>query len=329
MADEGSAALSPPETKNRKCGTCGRVLATEKDGILTPATMALATCDTCNEFESLYAAMGPADEAFEAIKHRNVNHGPRWNALKAAEKAHLALANFFLRVEGDEANCCIEELSPPDEDQTGNQKQGTKRLRSSTSTPGTPRSSKKLRLESGAKGISFHDSVIVREGSEYRGTGEFSRDSETYVRGRNAAPEGFEWVNSSGLGLAYGKFHGLKWRGRKWTNDPEINMDKMEDEEESESEAQTIAAEDDEKAGQLEEEDNITSPNAEQEPEKAATEPTQISAGNTERDFPRQPQNLVTEVEAETAEERSKENASPVTPNSKEKLVLPERPVSG
>jgi hypothetical protein len=328
MADEGSATLSPPEIKDRKCGTCGRVLATEKDGILTPAKLASATCDICNEFESLYAAMGPADEAFEAIKHRNVNHGPRWNALKAAEKAHLALANFFLRVEGDETNRCIKELLPPDEDQTGNHKQGTKRLRSSTSKPGTPRSSKKLRLESGAKGIRFHDSVIVRDESEHRDTGEFSRDSETYVRGRNAAPKGFEWVNSSGLGLTYGKFHGLKWRGRKWTNDPEINMDKMEDEE-SDSEAQTVAAEDDEKAGQLEEEDSMASPNAEQEPEKAVTEPAQIPVGNTERDLPKQPQNLVTEDEAETAEERSKENASPVTPNSKEELVLPERPVSG
>jgi hypothetical protein len=155
--------------------------------------------------------------------------------------------------------------------------------------------------------------VIVRDESEYRGTGEFSRDSETYVRGRNAAPEGFEWINSSGLGLAYGKFHGLKWRGRKWTNDPEINMDKM----------------DDEMAGKLEEEDNTTSPNAEEGPEKAATEPTQTSVPNREHDIPKQPQSLVTEVEVETADERSKENASPVTPKSNEELVLPERPVSG
>ena len=333
MAKEESVATppspSPPlDMKNRKCGTCGRVLAAETNGILAPAKTTWAACDTCKQFESLCAAIGPADQAFEAIKHRSVKHLPRWNALKAAEKAHLALANFLLRAEYDRANASTEELAAANEDQTGDHKQGAKRPRSSTSTPGTPRSSKRLQLDSKLKGIRFDDSVFVRDESEHRGTAEFQRDTAVYVRGRNAAPEGSEWIDASGLSKSYGKFHGLKWRGRKWTNDPKVNMDSMKNDEASESELQPAVTEEDENTGKPEEEEtNMKSP--EEGPAKAATELTQAFARNIEQNIPKEPQIEVTEVGEERAGKRTKEHASPTTSRSKEELVLSERPAFG
>jgi hypothetical protein len=332
MADEESAATPPPDIKNRKCGTCGRVLATETNGILSPAKTMWAACGTCNEFESLCAAIEPADQAFEAIKHRSVKCLPRWDALKAAEKAHIALANFLLRVEDDGADASTEEPATADEDQHENHKRGTKRPRSSTSTPGTPRSSKRLQLDSRLKGIRFDDSVIVRDESEHRDTGEFQRDTSVYIRGRNAAPEGSEWIDSSGSNKPYGKFHGLKWRGRKWADDSEVNMDSMEDDEASESELQPAVTEDDEKAGKPEEEEeetNMKSQSPKKGPVKAVTEFTQASARNIERDVFEELQIEVTEVEEERAEERTKEHALPTTPRLEEELVLSKRPASG
>jgi hypothetical protein len=339
MAEEALAATplsSPSDIKNRKCGTCGRILATETHGILAPANTTWAACDTCDEFESLYAAIGPVDQAFEAIKHRSVKYLPRWNALKAAEKAHLALANFLIRVEDDRANASTEELAAADEDQPGDHKQGTKRPRSSTSTLGTPHSSKRFRLDSGLRGIRFDDSVIVRDASEYRDAGKFQRDTAVYVRGRNAAPEGAEWVDASGSSKTYGKFHGLKWRGRKWANDPKVNMDSMEDNEASESELQPAVSEDDENAGSLEEEEeeeeeetNKKNHNPEEGHIKAATKPTQISVRNIESDVPKVSQIDVMEVGKEGAEERKKEHTSLTTFRSKEELMLSEHPTPG
>lgn len=107
-------------------------------------------------------------------------------------------------------------------------------------------------------------------------------------------------------------------------------MDSMEDDEASESELQPAVTEDDENAGKPEEEmTNMKSQSPEEGPVKAATEFTQASARNIERDVPKELQIEVTEVEEERTEERTKEHASPTTPRSKEELVLSKRPASG
>ena len=71
--------------------------------------------------------------------------------------------------------------------------------------------------------ISFDSSVVFRdsESKERRVDAEFSRSSSEYSPGRWAAPEGSEWLDTSGHGTTIAKFTGVNRRGQKWVPNKE------------------------------------------------------------------------------------------------------------
>jgi hypothetical protein len=78
----------------------------------------------------------------------------------------------------------------------------------------SPKRSLSAASSTGRKRLKFSDSVEFHD--DYRSSEQYHRPSETYVRGRNAPPEGYEYMDTSGSGLTFLKFTGMKKVGTKW-----------------------------------------------------------------------------------------------------------------
>lgn len=205
--------------------------------MLVPAKTDGGACETCDEFEKLHAAMQTADQRWDGVKHKALRSLARQSAHVAYMATHMALANFVLRAEETKRSA----PAAAAEDHGGNEdsQQGAKRPRSSTSpTDPAPPPLKRSRLATGAKDVRFDDSVVFPGDGEIRDNTLYLRHGKDYVRGRHAAPEGSEWVDSSGCDQTWGKFFGLKWVGRKWIEDAAV---KEEDNNETEQDADSEA----------------------------------------------------------------------------------------
>ncbi|KAF1838719.1 hypothetical protein BDW02DRAFT_564582 [Decorospora gaudefroyi] len=242
-----------------KCKSCARVLATVSATGLSPTTSADAVgCDTCGQFNALYDAVQAADAEWALFESKRETI-TKLCALEKHKKVRMEFDNWLMSVEAPATLKSVEHEDLPDnataeEQDLFNSKeqvnQGIKRRRSHSSTAlesgdsntqdvvsGSPphqlqglplslRPSPKHSRSSASlperKRLKFSDSVEFRD--NYRGSEEYHRPSETYVRGRNAPPEGSEYMDTSGSGQTFLKFTGMKKIGGKWV---EVNEEEL------------------------------------------------------------------------------------------------------
>lgn len=145
--------------------------------------------------------------------------------------------------EGPSAEAAQEQTEGP-EGQTGDPKQSPARDDTVDPPPQSRKRSLSLQLQSSPgprmlakrprlshdrnRRISFDSSVVFRdvESEARRADEEFSRSSDIYSPGRWAAPEGSEWLDTSGHGTTIAKFTGVNKRGSKWVPNKEgLEMD--------------------------------------------------------------------------------------------------------
>lgn len=131
-----------------------------------------------------------------------------------------------------------------------------KRSPSPSSSPGPRKLSKRPRLsDTRTRRISFDSSVVFRDvdSQSHREDAAFSRGSSEYSPGRWAAPEGSQWLDTSGFGTTIAKFTGAMKRGERWVatregvaldeewdggkeSDAEVEAEEAEEEKEDEEE---------------------------------------------------------------------------------------------
>ncbi|KAF2254813.1 hypothetical protein BU26DRAFT_514655 [Trematosphaeria pertusa] len=222
-------ALDTPIPKEINCKTCDRILAaTSSLGDLVPAGTQANACDTCRKFEELHDDMQTKDEAFKALEGRRFEHGGRQKALEEAKAAHIAFDNFLIQVEVLVADSTTDEQGEeqsgghdPEHLQPENSSRGPKRPLEPSPATTPPRSLKRPRLVDNSRRVSFESSVVFRDETERRPEMAFNRASEDYLPGRNAPPEGTEYVDTSGHGIAPTKFFGVRKQGKKWVETKE------------------------------------------------------------------------------------------------------------
>lgn len=78
----------------------------------------------------------------------------------------------------------------------------------------SPKRSRSTNSVQGPKRLKFSDEVEFHE--TYRSCEEYHRPSEQYVRGRNAPPNGSEYMDTSGSGQTFLRFTQMKKVGAKW-----------------------------------------------------------------------------------------------------------------
>jgi hypothetical protein len=229
--------MAPDTTRNKiSCKDCSRTLATtSSSGDLVPVnTLQTAACATCEPFETLHTALTSRDSAFAALAGRRPEHGGRVQALEAARAARKDLHNFLLDVEapiapkpGHHPQQQVETPSFPQSalsdkaleshptgDGTTPHPGPAKRARTPSST--TPPLSKRPRLSSSTRSVTFDPSIIFHDETSARPYLVFNRESDVYVPGRNAPKEKEVWLNTSGHGVAPSKFFGVRRAGKGW-----------------------------------------------------------------------------------------------------------------
>lgn len=96
--------------------------------------------------------------------------------------------------------------------------------RESLSFRPSPKRSRSTNSVPGRKRLKFSDSVEFHE--TYRSSEEYHRPSDAYVRGRNAPPEGSEYMDTSGSGQTFLRFTQMKKVGAKWVELSEDDLEK-------------------------------------------------------------------------------------------------------
>ncbi|KAF2476524.1 uncharacterized protein BDR25DRAFT_66928 [Lindgomyces ingoldianus] len=223
-----------------RCGACNRLLgSTSPDGGLAPAATEPATetkgqdCNTCHPFRELYDAMTVADMEYASHQDRRPTFGPRQKALEAKKEAHRNYANLILKLEEahrkfhEERQLQRQPRQQQDQEQQNVETLGSAKRPRSPSTPSFPEIScpaKRLCISGQPKKVTFDASVAFRNEKEYRMAQAFQRSDERYVRGRNAAPEGSEYLDTSGHQQDFKSFFREKWKGRKWvaSSEPKV-----------------------------------------------------------------------------------------------------------
>jgi hypothetical protein len=208
---------------DRICRVCSRILATTSPiGDLVPAGTHDSACDTCKLFEELYGDVRVKDEAFKEVGGRRAEHGGRQKALEEARAAHKALDNFLIQVEmeiSEPDTSIVQHPQPQDlaESDVKSNQQGQKRGLTSS----TPRQAKRPRLESDTLRVRFDTSVVFHDETDGRPYQVFNRASEEYMPGRNAPSDLDGFLNTSGYGVAPGRFFGVRKHKKGWVETKE------------------------------------------------------------------------------------------------------------
>jgi hypothetical protein len=243
------------------CKSCARVLATVSPTGLTPATSPDAMgCGTCQRYSALYSDVQAADADWAAQANKRDSLS-KHSAREKHKKVHMEFDNWLMTVEvlatsknkeieNSRHITIVEEQGSVGGDEQ--QQQGIKRRRSHSPTtqqfgstnkqdgsssfsphqhqvsplslrPSQKRSRSTTSLPE-RKRLKFADKVEFHD--NYRNSGDYHRPSETYVRGRNAAPEGSEYMDTSGSGQTFLKFTGVRKVGAKWVEISEEELAK-------------------------------------------------------------------------------------------------------
>ncbi|EDU50086.1 hypothetical protein PtrSN002B_007611 [Pyrenophora tritici-repentis] len=223
-----------------KCKTCARVLATiAPTGLAATASPGTSEgCDTCQQFSTLYDAVQTADMDWTTYQNKRDSITKSF-ARENYKRAHMEFHNWLMTVEVPTVSKRRDHETYTDEDEVEQQDQGTKRRHShsptvqkfsdtiempdrlaqhhhniSLSLRPSPKRSRSMVSISGRKRLKFSETVEFP--ASYRSSEEYHRPSETYVRGRNAPPEGSEYMDTSGSGQTFLRFTQMKKVGAKW-----------------------------------------------------------------------------------------------------------------
>lgn len=240
-----------------KCKSCARVLAVVSATGLIPTTSpdtSHAGCSTCQQFGLLYDAIRAADSEWAVLENKRDSISKSF-ARDNHKKAHMEFDNWLMTVEApgpprDAQNGQPENKDLGEGDFINDSKQDVadpKRRRShspTTQRPGessdraphgqqgvslslrpSPKRSHSSSASLARKRLKFSDSVEFHD--NYRSSEKYHRPSETYARGRNAPPEGSEYMDTSGSGLTFLKFTGMKKVGAKWVELSEEELAKQ------------------------------------------------------------------------------------------------------
>ena len=198
------------------CKVCSRLLATtSSNGDLVPTSTRDQACDTCRAFHELHENVKTKDAAFTEVEGRRTEHGGRQLALEDARAAHKALDNFLIQVEQSTQNTTNRQPSPPQQvlpSPVAHDQHGQKR----NLTPSPLPKAKRPRLEADKRTVSFDASVVFRDEFDGRPYQVFNRASEEYVPGRNAPADPGGFLDTSGYGVAPGRFFGVRKHKKGW-----------------------------------------------------------------------------------------------------------------
>ncbi|KAF2109255.1 hypothetical protein BDV96DRAFT_652105 [Lophiotrema nucula] len=226
MTDRKDSIANP--TESIKCNECSRMLgslSSEGDWVFAGKQVAITgegdECYACEPYDELNAEMQAAEQNFAAVEKRRQNHKGRQDALKELNRTHKNLANFLLQLHQVYESDHAEAPQANEKIQAG--PRGEKRPREPSPSSTLDKPSK--RRKPGKKSVLFADTVIVREEKEGRSASQFHRGNEEYNKGEHAAPEGSEYLDSSGMDQEYKDFFRERWVGRKWTSLPEPDED--------------------------------------------------------------------------------------------------------
>jgi hypothetical protein len=204
-------------TRVIKCKACANVLATVTDSGLAPALSAAESseCETCQQFHPLYDAMEAADAEYSSFQDRRDNYRPKQDALLKVKNTRMVLNNWLMSIESDPEHGRTREVDEP---------QTLKRARSRSlplaqdgPTHPTTTSFRKLRDSDAVplrKRFRFAEQVEFRE--DYRPSQHYARGDQAYVRGRYAALENGEHLDTSGSAKTFLTFTGMKKVGKEW-----------------------------------------------------------------------------------------------------------------
>lgn len=240
-----------------KCKSCTRVLAAVTADGLTPVQAPEEFgCSTCQRFGTLYDALQAADIEWAAFENKRDSITKSF-ARDNHKKARMEFDNWLMTVEAlpvpptGERTTRIEQASPEVQHVFHGSEQphlGIARRRShspTTQPPVTdeespnprpqqcdaplsfrpsPKRSRSTNSLLGRKRLKFSDTVEFHK--TYRSSDQYHRPSQLYVRGRNAPPEGSEYMDTSGSGQTFLRFTQMKKVGAKWVELSEEDLAK-------------------------------------------------------------------------------------------------------
>ncbi|KAF2270804.1 hypothetical protein CC78DRAFT_538533 [Lojkania enalia] len=212
--------LYPPDSKLLRCSKCNRTLTyITSDGIERLGRTEDHACCACSPFEELYDAMKFADEEFERNRKLALTFRGRFNSLEQVRSAHKHYANFILQLE--------QPYGYLTESKRVDYMSGKKRRREDESPPSSSRQHSPKRPR--RKRVGFHESVIFRSPAEYRDYHAFQRRHRDYEPGRNAAPEGSEWLDTSGIKQTSANYYRRAWNGYRWISETDSEEEDSDD----------------------------------------------------------------------------------------------------
>lgn len=256
------------EYRGVQCKTCARIFATILSTGLVPAVASNAQdCSTCQQFGALHDAVQSANEDWAEMEPKRDSLKAKQVARTQYMQLHMYLDNWLMGVEAspdcfeqpraelyDAGESRPEKLATMSGDK--GQQQGIKRMRSNSPpshkpegravrqgpsgpqaqqqqglTPSLRSSPKRSRSTNSLperKRLNFSDSVEFR--ADHRGSSEYLRTDEQYVRGRYAPPEGTEWWDTSGSSQTFLKFTGVRKVKGEWVELPEAGESERKDE---------------------------------------------------------------------------------------------------
>lgn len=236
-----------------KCKSCARVLATVAPTGLTPTTSPEITegCDTCQQFSTLFDAVQTADTDWATYQNKRDSITKSF-ARESYKRARMEFHNWLMTVEAPTVPKRQDLETCPDDQEAEQEDQGIKRRHShspttqkfgditemtdelaqqphsvSLSLRPSPKRSRSMASLPGRKRLKFSETVEFP--ATYRSSEEYHRPSETYVRGRNAPPEGSEYMDTSGSGQTFLRFTQTKKVGAKWVELSEEELAKKSD----------------------------------------------------------------------------------------------------
>ncbi|KAJ5063967.1 hypothetical protein J3E72DRAFT_220049, partial [Bipolaris maydis] len=240
-----------------KCKSCARALAAiTADGLTPIQAPEEFGCSACQRFGTLYDALQAADTEWAAFENKRDSITKSF-ARDNHKKARMEFDNWLMTVEAlpvpptGERTTRIEEASPEVQHVFHGSEEphlGIARRRShspTTQPPVTAERSPNPRLQQcdaplsfrpspkrsrstnslfGRKRLKFSDTVEFHQ--TYRSSDEYHRPSQMYVRGRNAPPEGSEYMDTSGSSQTFLRFTQMKKVGAKWVELSEEDLAK-------------------------------------------------------------------------------------------------------
>jgi hypothetical protein len=241
-----------------KCKSCARALATVTPNGLTPVPSSEEFgCSTCQRFSTLYDSLQAADTEWAAFENKRDSITKSF-ARDNHKRARMEFDNWLMTVEElpvprtGEHVTRIQDATPEVQDVFRGSEEphlGNTRRRSHSPTTQPPAiagqlcdqkleqqcaaslsfrpSPKRSRSTSSLpsqKRLKFSDTVEFHE--TYRSSEEYHRPSELYVRGRNAPPEGSDYMDTSGSSQTFLRFTKMKKVGARWVELSEEDLAK-------------------------------------------------------------------------------------------------------